>query len=271
MRPTSDLSSTRLIWRPTPSLRTCNDGAWSLPPRSRSRRSQRWALSLLATGVVALLLLVMIRADDRLRTAMLFQDDPEPAAELWDTWLAAMDVEDTGAMPVSPARAAEEMRILPGAQSFLVRGDAAGPGDPAAPDVDASAEAGRDRSRFLRVDVTGYSSRVEETDADPFITAMCTLTAPGVVALSRDMLRTFTPDAPFDFGDKILIPGVGIYSVEDTMHPRWTRRVDIWFPSTAEAFAWGRRTAFIAEIEEETPVLAYRVPFDRTGVIELTP
>lgn len=113
---------------------------------------------------------------------------------------------------------------------------------------------------FHSVSVTGYSSRAEETDETPFLTAINTITAPGVVALSRDLLRTFTPGAPFDFGDRILISGVGVYQVEDTMHPRWSRRVDVWFPSTAEAVAWGRRDTYIARVNETTPIDPFEIP-----------
>lgn len=111
-----------------------------------------------------------------------------------------------------------------------------------------------DPALFIRVDVTGYSSRAEETDADPLITAMCTVTGSGVIALSRDLLRTFTPGAPFDFGDKVLLPGAGIFSVEDTMHPRWQKRADIWFPNVDEAYDWGRRTGFLTRVDGGTPL-----------------
>jgi 3D (Asp-Asp-Asp) domain-containing protein len=133
--------------------------------------------------------------------------------------------------------------------------------------VEEPAPADSEESQTLeRVTVTGYSSRKEETDDTPFLTAMCTRTAPGVIALSRDLLRTFTPGAPFDFGDRILVPGVGIFSVEDTMNERWTRRADIWFASTADAYAWGERQAFLLKVEEDTPVLAYRSASPEPGL-----
>jgi len=34
--------------------------------------------------------------------------------------------------------------------------------------------------------------------------------------------------------------------VEDTMHERWERRADIWFPSVEEALRWGRRKLAIS-------------------------
>jgi len=125
---------------------------------------------------------------------------------------------------------------------------------------DRPVEAEESSMVFHSVSVTGYSSRLEETDSTPFLTAINTMTAPGVVALSRDLLRTFTPGAPFDFGDRILITGVGVYQVEDTMNPRWTRRVDVWFPSTEEAIAWGRRDTYLAVVDSKTPIEPFEIP-----------
>lgn len=94
------------------------------------------------------------------------------------------------------------------------------------------------RSAFA-VTATGYSSTVEQCDDTPHVTASNRSVRWGVVALSRDLLREFTPGAPFTFGDKVLIPGVGLFVVEDTMSWRFKGRVDIWFPSTEEASHWG--------------------------------
>lgn len=93
----------------------------------------------------------------------------------------------------------------------------------------------------VRVTVTGYSSTPEQTDSTPFITASNTRVRPGIVALSRDLLREFTPGAPFGFGDWIELRGVGRFRVEDTMSPRFTKRVDIWFASTETALRWGKQ------------------------------
>jgi 3D (Asp-Asp-Asp) domain-containing protein len=113
---------------------------------------------------------------------------------------------------------------------------------------------------FRPVIVTGYASRIAETDSTPALTASMTHVRPGCLALSRDLLRTFTPGAPFDFGDGVVIPGVGIFTVEDTMHPRWTNRADIWFADPRHAIRWGRRKALIARlpapVEEASPLFA---------------
>jgi 3D (Asp-Asp-Asp) domain-containing protein len=89
------------------------------------------------------------------------------------------------------------------------------------------------------VTATGYSSTYDQTDSTPFITASNSQVRWGIIALSRDLLREFTPGAPFGYGDRVQIPGVGIFIVEDTMHGRWRGRVDIWFPSRSEAARWG--------------------------------
>jgi len=86
---------------------------------------------------------------------------------------------------------------------------------------------------------TGYSSTVDQTDSTPFITATNSQVRWGIVALSRDLLREFTPGAPFGYGDRIQIPGVGVFVVEDTMNQRWRQRIDIWFPTRADAAMWG--------------------------------
>lgn len=112
---------------------------------------------------------------------------------------------------------------------------------------------------FVRVSATAYSSQMGETDADPSLTASNTVTRPGTAAVSRDLLRAFTPGAPFDYGDKILIPGVGIYRVEDTMNGRWRRKIDLWFDSTADARRWGRQVAYVTKVQEDAPTMTYQV------------
>jgi 3D (Asp-Asp-Asp) domain-containing protein len=103
----------------------------------------------------------------------------------------------------------------------------------------------------IPVVATGYSSTVIETDDTPFITAWNTPTRDGVLALSRDLLRRYTPAAPFDFGDTVVITGIGEFMVEDSMHPRWRRRVDIWFASRTEAFRFGRREVILRATFED--------------------
>jgi 3D (Asp-Asp-Asp) domain-containing protein len=106
-------------------------------------------------------------------------------------------------------------------------------------------EEGRTSGRevAVSVSVSAYTSRLCETDDTPFITAANTSTRPGVLALSRDLLKRYTPGAPFNFGDVVHINGLGDFVVEDAMASRWQRRADIWFESADDARVFGRRVA----------------------------
>jgi 3D (Asp-Asp-Asp) domain-containing protein len=95
--------------------------------------------------------------------------------------------------------------------------------------------------------VTGYSSTRDQCDSDPFITASNKKVRQGVIALSRDLLRRYNPDAPFTWGDLIYLQGVGEFVVEDSMNARYTNRADIWFPDRKSAARWGiQETTLIA-------------------------
>jgi len=114
------------------------------------------------------------------------------------------------------------------------------------------------RSLFrIPITVTGYSSTVDQTDDSPFTTAMNTTVRPGIIALSRDLLRPFTPGAPFRFGDIVELEGVGVFTVEDTMNPRYAKRADIWFGSREAAQRWGRRSIHLARLTPRAQASAY--------------
>lgn len=101
------------------------------------------------------------------------------------------------------------------------------------------------REIAVSVTVSGYTSRSCETDSTPNITAAMTSTRRGVIALSRDLVRRYTPGAPFEFGDVVHLNGIGDFVVEDSMNERWSRRADIWFESVPEARHFGRRHAML--------------------------
>jgi 3D (Asp-Asp-Asp) domain-containing protein len=101
-----------------------------------------------------------------------------------------------------------------------------------------------------RVTCTAYSSTIAQCDSTPFETATLKRPRRGYLALSRDLIATFTPGAPFDFGDRVEIIGLGVYQVEDTMNARWRLRADLWVPSTGEAISFGRRTVLLARLAE---------------------
>lgn len=108
---------------------------------------------------------------------------------------------------------------------------------------------------------TAYNSLRGQTDSTPFVTATGARTRWGVVALSRDMLRRIP------YGSKIKIEDLGSFSsgrgrgafnrtlsqtvfvVEDTMHPRKSAQVDVWFPARSQALSWGVRKVRITVLE----------------------
>ena len=86
----------------------------------------------------------------------------------------------------------------------------------------------------ISVIVTAYSSTIDQTDLDPFVTAAGTIVRDGVVATNI-----------LPFGTKIKIPelyGDKVFVVEDRMHWRKGYHIDIWFPSRDEALQFGIKT-----------------------------
>lgn len=102
-----------------------------------------------------------------------------------------------------------------------------------------------DGELFFQITLTGYSSTPDQTDSTPFVTASNQRVRPGILALSRDLLRPYNPEGPFRFGDEVEIVGVGTFRVEDTMNARWRRRGDVWFPSRNQALKFGIRQAYL--------------------------
>jgi 3D (Asp-Asp-Asp) domain-containing protein len=94
-----------------------------------------------------------------------------------------------------------------------------------------------DAKRVVTAVVTAYSSEVRQTDSTPFVTAAGTSVHSGVVAANW-----------LPIGTKIRIPeifGKEEFVVEDRMHDRHSDRVDVWFPTRAEAVQFGVRKAQI--------------------------
>jgi len=95
----------------------------------------------------------------------------------------------------------------------------------------------QDDSNIINVAVTAYSSSVDETDNDPFITASGEWVRDGIVAAN------FLP-----FGTEIKIPelyGKKVFVVQDRMHPRKKYQIDIWFPTKQEAIEFGAHYTYI--------------------------
>ena len=89
----------------------------------------------------------------------------------------------------------------------------------------------------IKIDVTGYSSTPDQTDDTPFIMANGKHVRDGAVATN------FLP-----FGTRVKIPalfGDKIFVVEDRMNSRYYHRMDVWFPTRAEAIKFGKRSVEI--------------------------
>lgn len=91
--------------------------------------------------------------------------------------------------------------------------------------------------RTIQAWVTAYSSTVDQTDNTPFETAMGTKVRRGIVATNLLPLGTRI-QIPSVFGKKI-------FTVEDRMHRRKDRHVDIWMPTRKAAKRFGKKRAQI--------------------------
>lgn len=97
---------------------------------------------------------------------------------------------------------------------------------------------------------TAYSSHAAQTDSTPNITATGTRTRPGVIALSRDLLRVFP------YGTRVTLQDVSgrynfggrVFIVEDTMAARKVNSVDVWMPSYSQAINFGARSVRITAL-----------------------
>lgn len=98
----------------------------------------------------------------------------------------------------------------------------------------------------IKVTTTVYNPVKSQCDSDPLITSDCSkidlekLNRGKIkwIAVSRDLLKTVK------YGDKVKLvsksdPNInGVYTVHDTMHKRWKRRVDILTPTNKKLGKW---------------------------------
>lgn len=116
--------------------------------------------------------------------------------------------------------------------------------------VSAPVAVTRTTGKTAVVRATAYNSLSAQTDSTPNITATGTRTRPGVVALSRDLLRTFP------YGTRIRIEdlsgrynfGNQIFTVEDTMAARKVNSLDIWMSTRSQAISFGARQVRITAV-----------------------
>ncbi|WP_241191234.1 hypothetical protein [Deinococcus psychrotolerans] len=98
------------------------------------------------------------------------------------------------------------------------------------------------------VKATAYSSDVGQTDNSPFVTATGTRVRPGVIALSRDLLRIFPYGSRVTLQDSAGLLNGRTFIVEDTMNVRISNTIDIWMGSRAQAYQWGVRSVTITAV-----------------------
>lgn len=93
------------------------------------------------------------------------------------------------------------------------------------------------KSKTVLVTVTAYSSTPDQTDSTPFVTASGKRVRHGIVATNL-----------LPFGTKVQIPklfGDQVFVVEDRMHQRKTRHVDIWMSNRSKALRFGVKKTHI--------------------------
>ncbi len=96
--------------------------------------------------------------------------------------------------------------------------------------------------KTIYMDSTSYTSRVEECDADPFITADGSDVGDGVVATNV-----------LPFGTKVRLPtvfGDKIFTVHDRMNARYSYRLDVWTKELKTARAYGVKRNIPIEVVE---------------------
>lgn len=105
---------------------------------------------------------------------------------------------------------------------------AAAPAPAPAPVEFATPVAAPGGARTLTVSATGYALRGRTATGIP--------TGPGVVAVDPSVIP---------LGTRMTIPGYGVGVAADTGGAVHGSTIDIWFPTTAQALQWGRRTVTI--------------------------
>jgi 3D (Asp-Asp-Asp) domain-containing protein len=90
---------------------------------------------------------------------------------------------------------------------------------------------------------TAYNAMPWQTDDTPNITASNKEIYPGVLALSREMLKPYGHGGEIHYGDTVLVMLELI--VEDTMHERWLSRGDVYMVEYADAINFGRKKGYL--------------------------
>ncbi len=91
----------------------------------------------------------------------------------------------------------------------------------------------------IQATITAYTDSPRENlgVGKPSGTAIGTRVRPGIVAVSRDLLRS-----GWRFGKKVYIEDLGVFIIEDTMSPRFSKRIDVAVSDIHHARRIGKRT-----------------------------
>tara|TARA_R110002074_G_scaffold62680_2_gene150662 strand:- start:269711 stop:270052 length:342 start_codon:yes stop_codon:yes gene_type:complete len=96
----------------------------------------------------------------------------------------------------------------------------------------------------LEVVATAYNSTAWQTDGDPYNTAWGDTLHPDKksIAVSNDLIKL-----GLTRNTKVKIEGLeGIFIVNDKMHAKWKKRIDIYFGTNVQAAReWGRKKVTI--------------------------
>ena len=128
----------------------------------------------------------------------------------------------------SQAHAAETRTRTLVAAAVPASGTAAAPEAPADAPTAPAPPVSEGGPRTLTVHSTGYALRGTTASGLP--------TGPGIVAVDPSVIP---------LGTRMSIPGYGIGVAADTGGAVQGSTIDLWFPTTADALAWGRRTVTI--------------------------
>ena len=91
------------------------------------------------------------------------------------------------------------------------------------------------KQRVIKVEASAYTLSKRETDGTPHITSSGKRPIAGkTCAVSRDQRHRL-------MHKMILIPGLGLREVNDTMHQRYKNSIDVVFPNRKAAKEFGRK------------------------------
>ncbi len=115
----------------------------------------------------------------------------------------------------------------------------------------------------VRATVTAYTDDPRENlgPGKPVGTAIGTRIRPGIVAVSRDLLK-----AGWKYGKKVYVEGLGVFVIEDTMSPRFNKRIDIAVKDMHQAQKIGKRPGRLVVLlhpkDDAQPVRMYSGSLD---------